>query len=322
MELREALSLYEMPVSELAARADRARRASTDGGLELCGIVNAKSGRCGEDCHFCAQSARYQTGCPEYPLKAARQIVEAARRAAKMGCGHFGIVTSGATLSDGELERIAEAVEALRGEFGLKVCASLGRLGADQFRRLRDAGLERYNHNIETSPRYFPQVVTTHTFEDRAATVRRAAEAGLSVCCGGIIGMGETREDRASLGLALRELPVDSVPLNVLMSIPGTPLAVCRSISPIEVVKTVAVFRILMPRRTIKLAAGREDALGDFQGMAFMAGASGMILGDYLTQPGPQIAKDRQLLAAVKEAWNPSLSNSFSSVAAEMPSAR
>jgi biotin synthase len=322
MELAEILSLYEMSVSELAARADRVRRASTDGRLELCGIVNAKSGRCGEDCRFCAQSARYQTGCSEYPLKPARDIVDAGRRAAERGCGHFGIVTSGSAPSDGEIERIAAAVEALRGEFALKVCASLGRLTAGQFRRLRDAGLERYNHNIETSPAYFPQVVSTHTFQQRAATVRLAAEAGLSVCCGGIIGMGETREDRVRLGLALRELPVDSVPLNLLMPIPGTPLAECRPLPPIEVLRTVAVFRMLMPRRTIKLAAGRESVLGDFQGMAFMAGANGMIVGDYLTQAGREVAKDRELIKAVKETWNPSLSDSSRSAAARTPSAR
>ena len=300
----ELLALYDAPLPELAARADRARREAGVNGLALCSIINARSGLCGEDCKFCAQSARHATGVPEYPLKDTGEIVAAAERAKASGAGHFGIVTSGRGLSDGEVEAVVRAVAAIRREVGITPCASLGCLEPRQFAMLKAAGLVRYHHNIETSERFFPSIVTTHTFADRLRTIRSAAEAGLSVCSGGIIGMGETREDRVDMALALRDLPVESVPINVLMPIAGTPLAGAAPLGAAEVLKTVAIFRILMPGRAIKLAAGRDTVLADFQGMAFMGGANGMIIGDYLTQPGRAQDADRRLVEEIRQAWS------------------
>ena len=302
-DLQDVLALYDTPLAELAAQADRCRRDGVGDALEVCGIINAKAGRCSEDCRYCAQSARHRTGITEYPLKPVSDMVAAAERAAQAGCARFGIVTSGPTLDEEELDRVAQAVRAITARTGCGVCASLGALSAEQFARLREAGLTRYNHNIETSPEHFGRIVTTHGFEDRMRTTRAAAEAGLQVCCGGIIGMGETREDRAAMALTLREMAVDSVPINILMPVPGTPLEDVEPTGPIEALRTIAVFRILMPDRTIKLAGGRESGLGDFQGMAFMAGANGLILGDYLTQRGRPVEQDRLLLEAVREAW-------------------
>lgn len=302
-DLDDVLALFETPLSELAARADRRRREGVGDSLELCGIVNAKAGRCSEDCTFCAQSARHRTGITEYPLKPVSEMVAAAERAVAAGCARFGIVTSGPTLSVRELDQVCEAVGKIADRTGAAVCASLGELSVQQFSRLREAGLTRYNHNIETSRRYFGRVVTTHAFEDRLRTVRAAAEAGLEVCCGGIIGMGESRADRAAMALTLRDMDVDSVPINILMPIPGTPLAGTEPLGPAEALRTIAVFRILMPDRAVKLAGGRQSGLGDFQGMAFMAGANGLILGDYLTQRGRPVEQDHVLLEAVREAW-------------------
>ncbi len=302
-DLQDVLALYDTPLAELAAQADQCRRDGVGDALEVCGIINAKAGRCSEDCRYCAQSARHRTGITEYPLKPVSEMLAAAEHAAEAACARFGIVTSGPTLDEEELDRVAEAVRAITGETGCGVCASLGALSPEQFGRLRDAGLSRYNHNIETSPEHFGRIVTTHSFEDRVRTARAAAEAGLQVCCGGIIGMGETRGDRAAMALTLRDMDVDSVPINILMPVPGTPLEDVEPIGPIEALRTIAVFRILMPGRTIKLAGGRESGLGDFQGMAFMAGANGLILGDYLTRRGRPVEQDRLLLEAVREAW-------------------
>ena len=224
-------------------------------------------------------------------------------RARDAGAAHFGIVTSGRCVGGEDIDSISEAVSRISSDLDMQVCASLGCLEVRHFQTLREAGLTRYNHNIETSERYFREIVNTHEFDDRVRTVKAAAGAGLSVCCGGIIGMGETREDRASLGLTLRKLPIDSVPINVLMPVPGTPLEDVSPLSSVEVLKTIAVFRILMPERTVKLAAGRESALGDFQGMAFNAGANGMIVGDYLTQKGRSPEEDQRLVAELAEAW-------------------
>jgi biotin synthase len=299
----EALALFELPLPELAARADRARREGGGGSLEVCSIVNAKSGRCGEDCRFCAQSARWRTGASEYPLMGAGEIVAAARRARELGAGRFGVVTSGRRLSAAEVERVAAAVRAVREETGLEPCASLGSIGPDDLARLRDAGLARYHHNIEASPAHFGNLVTTHAFAERVATARAAVEAGLSLCSGGIIGAGESREDRVDMGLAVRDLGADSVPVNVLVPVPGTPLEGAPPLSAAEVLRTVAVFRLLMPGRNIKLAAGRESALGDFQGMAFMSGANGILVGGYLTRPGRSVEDDLRLVAEVRAAW-------------------
>ncbi len=304
MEIRALIELYDLPLSELAATADRARRESTNGKMQTCSIINARSGRCGEDCKFCAQSAGHNADVEEYPLKSREELIDGARRARAMGSNHFGIVTSGRGLSEKDIEMIAGTVSAIINEIKIDVCASLGCLTLDQLKLLKQSGLSRYNHNIETSRRFFPQVVSSHSFDVRINTVKAAKEAGLSVCCGGIIGMGETREDRISMALTLKELDVDSVPINILIPIPGTPMGDLKPIDVSEALKTVAIFRIIMPDKTIKLAAGREKVLRDFQGMAFMAGANGMLVGGYLTQKGRSIEDDMDLIGEIETAWN------------------
>jgi len=303
MHITDALALYDLPLAELAARADRARREHVGATLELCTILNARSGRCGEDCRFCAQSAHYATAAPEYPLVDLETLLEAARRAREIGSDHFCIVSSGRALTGTEFDDVLAAAAAIRTEVGIEVCGSLGCLARDQLAHLREAGVTRYQHNLETSRRFFPQVVTTHTFDDRVRTVRDAKTLGFSVCSGGIVGLGETREDRIDMALELKKLNVDVVPINALMPIPGTPLAGLAPVSAIEVLKTVAIFRLLLPDKTIKLAGGRESVLKEFQAMAFLSGANGMIVGGYLTQRGRAVEEDHRMIEEIRAAW-------------------
>jgi biotin synthase len=195
-------------------------------------------------------------------------------------------------------------VKEIRNKLDIEVCASLGCLDYDQLVLLKKSGLSRYHHNIETSREYFPKIVSTHTFDDRILTIRNAVKAGLFTCSGGIIGMGESRKDRADMALTLKELNVDSVPINILMPLAGTPLTGIMPITMSEVLKTVAVFRIMMPDKTIKIAAGRESFLKDFQGMAFMSGANGMLIGGYLTQRGRSVEEDKNMIDEIHHIWN------------------
>lgn len=304
MENREEIrALLDLPLVELAARADAVRARHAPGRLDVCGIVNAKSGRCGEDCRFCAQSARHRTGIPEHGLLTRDELVRAAAAARAHGAGRFGIVTSGNRLSPAEFDRVAESIAAIRGETDIALCASLGALNAAQLTALRDAGLSRYHHNIETSPGFFPRIVTTHSYAEREATVRAAQEAGLEVCCGGILGLGESWDDRIEMALTLRRLGVDSVPINILFPIPGTPLGDQPVMSATEAIRAIALFRLVIEKGVVKIAAGRERILGDFQGLAFLAGANGMITGGYLTIPGRSADADNKLIEEIRRAW-------------------
>lgn len=303
MQLKDILDLYDLPVSELAAMADKVRREYLPGRFETCTICNAKCGKCTEDCRYCAQSVHYTTGIDEYPLISSEKMAQAADEAAAIGSGRFGIVTSGRQLDDNEVETVAQAISCVAEKADIMPCASLGILTLDQFHRLRDAGLDRYHHNIEAASSCFPKITSTHTFEDRLRTIELAREAGLSICCGGIIGMGESREDRAQMALELAQIAPDSIPVNVLMPIPGTPLENCEKISVGEALKTISVFRIANPKSTIRLAAGRESFFKDFMGMAFLAGANAMMIGGYLTQRGRSVEEDLALAGEVIAAW-------------------
>ncbi|MHB9037697.1 MAG: biotin synthase BioB [Armatimonadota bacterium] len=304
MHLNDILRLYDVPLAQLAAQADKARRDHIGQKIDLCTICNAKSGLCSENCKFCAQSAHYATDAPTYPLMSKDDMIDCAKRAQEIGSGRFGIVTSGRGLSQDEIKCVADTCTTIRQDIGIEVCASLGCLEYEQLVMLKNSGVSRYHHNIETSRNFFPNIATTHGFEDRLSTIDNASKAGLSVCSGGIIGMGESREDRASMALTLKELSVDSVPINILMPIPGTPLADSQPISVSEALKTIAIFRLVMPSKTIKLAAGRESFLKDFQGAAFMAGANGMLIGGYLTQRGRPEEEDRKLVEEILQAWS------------------
>jgi len=302
-EYQNIKALLKLPVTELISMADEVRARNAGSALDLCAILNAKSGSCAEDCKFCAQSCRHSTGIETYPLKSNNAIFSSAMAAKKLGAKHFGIVTSGNTLTKKELQRLVACISDIKNKIGIKVCASLGKLDENSLRLLKDAGVSRYHHNIETSPRYFRKIVTTHTFAQRLETVKAAQRAGLEVCSGGIIGMGETWKDRIEMALILKKLDVDSVPVNILVPIDGTPLAGESRISCTDAIRTVAIFRIILKDKVVKLAAGRETVLKDFQATAFMAGANGMLIGGYLTVKGREITEDRKLIREIREIW-------------------
>jgi len=303
MDRKEIKLLEKLSLAELVLKANQIRQDYIGQRLDLCSITNAKSGLCTQDCKFCAQSIRHATGIPTYPLKSPKEIIAGAKQAQDIGAKRFGIVTSGNRLSPEELKRVCDAVASIKKKLGLKVCASLGSIDEPGLQLLKVAGISRYHHNLETSPRYFPQIISTHTFEERVATIKAVKKAGLEVCSGGIIGLGETVEDRLELALWLKKLEVDSVPLNVLIPIKGTPLEKQKPLSGAEVIKTIAIFRIILKDKTIKIAAGRESLLQDFQALAFMAGANGMLIGGYLTVKGRDILEDQQLAREIQRLW-------------------
>jgi biotin synthase len=264
--------------------------------VDPCSIINARSGNCPEDCAFCAQSAHHNADAAVYPLLPVERILKSARKAYEKGVRRFCIVTSGRGIDSGiELDSIAGCVEKIKA-IGISPCATLGALDERQLKALKSAGLHRYHHNIETSRNFFPRICSTHGYDERIETLRAARSAGLSLCSGGIIGMGETMADRAEMALALKELDVDSVPLNFLMPIPGTPLAGVRAITPLEALKTIALFRFVLPGKEIRICGGRMTGLRDLHPMVFMAGANGVLMGDYLTTRGRGYDEDLAML--------------------------
>ncbi|MDO8536340.1 MAG: biotin synthase BioB [Candidatus Omnitrophota bacterium] len=303
MDRSEIKSLLEMPLDELILKANAVRRDKAGTKLELCNIMNAKSGLCGEDCKFCAQSLRHKTHSPRYSLKSKDEMVQAAQRAKEIGSHRFDIVTSGGSLSKDELDIIFTAVSEIKNKIGIDMCASLGKLDKKSLLSLKKAGVSRYHHNIETSPRYFSRIVTTHSFQDRVDTIKAAKDAGLEVCSGGIIGMGEDWFDRIEMAFILKELDVDSVPINILVPIKGTPFEDIKPISADDAIRTIAIFRIVLEGRIVKIAAGRESVLKDSQIAAFAAGANGMLIGGYLTIDGRGIEEDKALIGEIKDIW-------------------
>lgn len=282
----------------LLAMADRIRQKFVGPEVDLCAIVNGRSGRCTEDCRFCAQSAHHQAAVNIYPLLTTAELVMAARKAQAAGARRFSIVTSGrGTDRDREFTQIIEALQAIKRETGLLVCASLGTLTAEHARQLKEAGVSRYHHNLESGRSYYRQICTTHDYDERVATIRHAQQAGLEVCAGGILGLGESMAQRIELALTLRELGVHSVPVNILNPIAGTPLAGQPALPAQEILKTLAVFRFLLPACGIRTAGGREVNLRDLQGAALMGGVSGMLIGGYLTTGGRSPQDDLTMLA-------------------------
>ena len=303
MKAEEINCLLNKPLLELIAFADKIRRDSIGSKFELCNIINAKSGLCSEDCKFCAQSSRHSADIPIYPLKKKNQIVKAAQQAKEIGAGKFGIVTSGNRLKASELDIIAQAISEIKSKVGIEVCASLGALEKCELAILKEAGLSRYHHNIETSARFYPRIVSTHSFEGKINTIRAAKEAGLEVCSGGIIGMGESWQDRIDMALLLKKLNVDSIPINLLVPIKGTPLESLNPISCADAIRTICIFRITLKDKIIKIAAGRETILKDFQALGLMAGANGMLIGGYLTIKGRDVTEDQRLIEEVEKIW-------------------
>lgn len=295
--------LGKMTLAELGglmAAAAQVREAFSGQTVELCAIINARSGRCSEDCAFCAQSVRYQTKAQVYPLLSADDMVGAAARAADDGAGRFSLVTSGRSCPDGpDLDEICRAGERLASQGRVLPCASLGLLTLVQARRLKDAGFVRYHHNLEAGPSHFPRICTSHAFQDRVDTIQTAREAGMEICVGGIVGLGESPWERAELAAAIARLEPESVPLNFLNPIPGTALGHLPRLSPLEALAAVAVFRLMIPRAWLRTCGGRQQVLARLAPLMYLAGCDATMIGDYLTTQGRSPDKDTADLAAL-----------------------
>jgi biotin synthase len=278
--------------------ANRIRERFKGNKIHLCSIVNIKAGGCSENCRFCAQSAAYQTGSPRYSLVDNASILSAAEEAQANGVTALGLVAAWRGLEEGPvLDEICERFEELTRSGRTRPDASLGIIKSQRVAdRLRAAGVECYNHNLETARRFYPQVCTTHTYEERVQTINHLKTAGIKICSGGIIGMGETREDRCDLAFSLRELGAHIVPINILNPIPGTPFETNEPLRPLETLKTIACFRFILPRQEIMIAGGRTVNLRDLQSLIFMAGASALMVGNYLTTLNQPVEKDLQML--------------------------
>ncbi len=300
MNKEEIIDFLNQPLLEIITTANSIRKRFCGDAFHLCSIMNAKSGLCSGDCAFCAQSRVSSARINVYPMKTETEILTYAKKMKELGATRFSIVTSGEQLTERELEVVISVIPKVK-KMGLKVCASLGMLTKDQLWALKRAGLDRYHHNIETSRRFYPRVVSTHGFEERIRTILFAKEVGLSVCSGGIMGMGETWEDRIEMALLLRDLEVDSIPINFLIPIPGTPLEKKEMMDPIPALKCIALFRYVLPAKEIRVIAGRERIFGGMQIFAFLAGANGMMVGGYLTTRGDPVEKERVLLRLLRE---------------------
>ncbi|MDP1853138.1 MAG: biotin synthase BioB [Candidatus Omnitrophota bacterium] len=255
--------------------------------INLCAITNARSGLCPEDCSFCAQSSHHNTAIAVYPLISEDALVKRAEEAVKHLTNRFCIVTSGRSVNDSETEVIAGAIVKIKNKFPrLKIDASLGILNEKQIEKLKASGLDRYNHNLETAESYFSKICTTHTYADRIKTIRLIKKAGIEICCGGIIGLGETESQRIEFAFALAKLDIDSLPLNFLNPIPKTRLAAIQPLLPLDILKTIALFRFILPKKEIRICGGRQANLRSLQPLIFTAGADAIIIGNYLTTRG------------------------------------
>lgn len=298
----EALWLLNLECSadifDLLSWANRVRERFKGNKVHLCSIVNAKAGGCPEDCKFCAQSAFYQTDAPRYGFVDPEPVRLAAEEAHRNGVTGLGLVAAWRGLEEGPLlEEVCARFRELTTQGKVRPDASLGIIKSQRVAdRLAEAGVQCYNHNLETSRRFFPKQCSTHTYDDRLQTIRLLKNAGIKICSGGIIGLGETREDRVDLMFALKEVNPDFVPVNFLNPIPGTPFANRPLVPPIEALQTLAVFRLVLPRQEIMVAGGRVVNLRDLQSLIFMAGASALMVGNYLTTLNQPVEKDLQMI--------------------------
>lgn len=284
-------------IDALCDAADRIRRMFAGNAVDSCSIVNARSGLCSEDCKWCSQASRHHTGCDVYDYIGEAELMEAARRNQEAGIHRFSLVTSGKAVPKKDLPRFCEMFRRLSDETGLYLCASMGLVGLEEMNMLADAGVKRYHCNMETASSFFPTLCSSHTPEDKRATIRAARAAGLDVCSGGIIGMGETMEQRIEFAFELAELDVDSVPINILNPIPGTPLASTPLISEDEIIRTGAVFRFILPKKTIRFAGGRLRLSRESMLRMLRGGINGALMGDMLTTVSNRIDDDRRLFA-------------------------
>lgn len=276
--------------------ANKIRMENFGNRIRVCSIVPGRRGGCTQDCAFCAQSSRYNTEYKQPEYLTDEQILSAAKKASENNIPNIGIVYSGQSISEQQLERIEKLAGKITDQYNIGICASFGIINPEQAQRLANAGITRYNHNIETSSRHFPNIVTTHKYQQRTDTIKAAQQAGMGVCAGGIFGIGENLDDRIDMAMQLRSLGVDTVPLNFLHPIPGTPMAKQKPLSPREILVIIALFRFAMPETTLKVAGGRVLNLRDMQSWIFTAGANAILTGDYLTTAGRDLQQDLQML--------------------------
>jgi biotin synthase len=297
--LAEVEALFALPFQDLIFQAQTVHRACQPANaVQMSTLLSVKTGACPEDCAYCPQSIRYETGLDREALMAVEDVVERARTARQAGATRFCMGAAWRSPKKRDLEIMIAMIRGVR-DLGMETCATLGMLTREQAKELRDAGLDYYNHNIDTSPEFYEKIITTRDFQDRLDTLEAVREAGMNVCCGGIVGMGETVTDRARMLQVLANLPEhpQSVPINQLVAVPGTPLADQSGVDPFDFVRTIAVARILMPHAAVRLSAGREQMSDELQALAFLAGANSIFYGEKLLTTGnPDVEHDQQLL--------------------------
>lgn len=294
----EAINLYNADLNEISNAANEIREKLCGSYVDLCSIVNGKSGKCSENCKYCAQSIHFKTGVDEYPLMPYEEVEALAKENEKEGVNRFSIVTSGKGLYGKDFDRVVDYYNKLNQNTGISLCASHGIVDKQSLEKLQNVGVNRYHHNLETSERYYGQICTTHTYQDRIDTIKHAKDLGLEVCSGGIIGMGESIEDRIDLALILRELDIKSIPVNALMPIKGTPLQDEKPLTQEDILRTIAMFRFVNPTANIRLAAGR-NLLKGYGELAFKAGANATITGNLLTTCGNKIKDDKKMIKSI-----------------------
>ncbi len=298
LEMVASLSLKELMDRGLQTKLKYRSRS-----FSLCTISNVRSGGCTEDCAYCAQSSKYRTDAPCFPIKSDDEILKEAKAALDSGAKHFSLVSSGRGLKTREVARFCKIIDRIKNEIGISCCASLGIVDRHILSDLAASGLDRYHHNLETSENFFKRICTTHTWSERVNTIYAAKDVGLEVCSGGIIGLGEDMQERIDLAMSLAGIGVDSVPLNILVPIPGTPLEHNPVLSVEQILISIAMFRLVLPHIPIRIAGGRETALSDLQCLAFMSGADGMLIGGYLTVRGRPVEQDQKMVKQVIELW-------------------
>lgn len=296
----EAIALMRTPdIDSLCEAADRICKAFHSNKFDSCSIVNARSGMCGEDCKWCAQTRHYDTGCVTYNFLDEEKTMEAARLNEETGIRRFSLVTSGRGVSDRDLDAFIKIIERLKKETNLHLCVSMGLLSEPQLKRLKEAGIERYHCNMETSENMWTKLVTTHSQADKRRTIEAARRQGMAICSGGIIGMGESDEDRIDFAIMLRDMDVDSVPMNILNPIKGTPLQDTPLIDEDDIVRCAAVWRFILPRQVIRFAGGRNRLSKQNMKRIFTGGVNGAIMGDMLTTIGNTVREDLEMISSV-----------------------
>lgn len=296
--LSEARALFDQPFNDLIFKAQTVHRHFFDPNeVQVSSLLSIKTGSCAEDCAYCPQSAHHQTGLSSESLMPIQEVLDAARRAKEQGAGRFCMGAAWRSPTDRDIDRVCQMVEGVK-SLGMETCVTLGMLTDTQTERLKGAGLDYYNHNLDTSEAYYSEIITTRTYQDRLETLERVRNHGLNVCCGGIVGMGEGPEDRAGLLLQLANLPAhpESVPINLLVQVEGTPLSSLEALDPLEFVRTIAAARIMMPKSRVRLSAGRTDMSDELQALCFLAGANSIFYGErLLTTDNPVADSDKRL---------------------------